>query len=384
MLCVVKVLTDSRRSYLPRFRPEPLAAQLELLTAIRFFAAFWVYAFHFWSWTGLPETPAWFVAGNGARGVDLFFVLSGFVIFHVYGRNVPGRSFDLGTFLWRRIARVYPMHLVMLLVWLTMLMSLAAMGISMGRQVTPWDMVASLLLIQSWNVTDGVPLNGVSWSVSAEMSVYLVFGLLTAFTAWASRWGLWLLILVASAILADQVARAYGYPGFMHPDWEFGGLRIFPSFALGVLTRMAADHIGPRLAGAIGIAALAGLVIALRAPGADYELLPLFAMLILAAARLSPLMRNAPGVRSLVYLGEISYSTYMLHSLFLVVALNLGPRLFTGWHDFPPIPVGLTLFAVILIASVISYHLIELPARRWLNGLWSRRRAGIRMAKEAR
>lgn len=355
------------------FRPAPLAQQLELLTAIRFFAALWVFAFHFWSWQDVPSTGIWRIAGSGARGVDLFFVLSGFVIFHVYGSKPVGRDFGFGRYMWRRFARIYPVHLVMLVIWLVMLLALAAVGFPLERQVTLRDVVATGLLVNSWGVTDGLILNGVSWSVSAEMTVYLAFGALMVFSGRTPGWIFWLAALIVSAVAAHLVARALGYDGFMHPTWDFGALRIFPSFALGALMRVAADHVGPRPAALIGAASLAGLFVAMQDPDAAYILLPLFAGLILAAARLSPVLGRAPGVGTLVYLGEISYSTYMVHTLILLLYINLGPRLFGFWGAVPITLHAVIVFLIILGASALSYRYIELPSRVWLNRKWSQR-----------
>lgn len=356
--------------------PPPLPADLPLLTAIRFFAAFWVFAFHAWSWLGLPATGIWRGAVTGARGVDLFFVLSGFVIYHVYGQHRAGRGFGFGRFVWRRFARVYPLHLVMLGVWLVLLLALAAVGFPLERGVTLRDVVASALLVQSWHLTDGLLLNGVAWSVSAEMSAYLAFGLVMLLCRRTPRWTFWVLALVVSGVLAHVVARMQGYVGFMHPTWDFGALRIMPSFALGVLTRLAADEVDERTAAVIGIGALVGLAVVIQDPAADYALLPLFAALILAAARLSPVLGKRRGMATLVYLGEISYSTYMVHTLILLLYANLGPRLAGGLWSAVPLSVHAAIaFAIILGASALSYRWIEQPSRRWLNSLWAARMA---------
>ncbi|SNT68912.1 Peptidoglycan/LPS O-acetylase OafA/YrhL, contains acyltransferase and SGNH-hydrolase domains [Paracoccus seriniphilus] len=354
-------------------RPPPLTGDLELLTTIRFFAALWVFSFHFWSWLGLPDTGLWRAAGSGARGVDLFFVLSGFVIFHVYGQSGTGRDFNFAKFMWRRFARVYPLHFVLLLVWLVFLVGLARIGVQLERSVTLWDLVASVLLIQSWHVTDGLLLNGVAWSVSAEMTAYLSFGLLMSVSRVPPGWKFWSVALATTAIVAHLVARSEGYPGFMHPTWDFGALRILPSFALGVLTRMVADHVGTRGASIVGGIALIGLFFVVQNPDAGYVLLPLFAGLILAAARLSHHLGRMPGVNLFVYLGEISYSTYMVHTLILLIYSNAGPRIFGFWDRVPMTLHAIIVFLIILAASSVSYHLIEKPARNWLNRRWSRR-----------
>src|ERR1051325_8120140 len=96
-------------------------AHIKPLTALRFFAAYWVVLYHYWpklatSWA----MPA--VLQKGYLGVELFFTLSGFILCHVYLSSVGDGRFKYGSFLWARLARVYPLHLA----------TLAGMGLMAG------------------------------------------------------------------------------------------------------------------------------------------------------------------------------------------------------------------------------------------------------------
>ncbi len=84
---------------------------LKPLTAMRFFAAMWVVAYHFTPSLGLGM-PA--LVGKGYLGVELFFVLSGFILSHVYMEAFGDRRFRYPDFLWARLARIFPVHLVTL------------------------------------------------------------------------------------------------------------------------------------------------------------------------------------------------------------------------------------------------------------------------------
>ncbi|MCH2910584.1 hypothetical protein K3V95_14790, partial [Listeria monocytogenes] len=78
------------------------------LTAIRYVAALWVVLYHHWSTaTGAPP-PA--LIAKGYLGVELFFILSGVILCHVYFDQACAGRFRYGAFLWARIARVYPLH----------------------------------------------------------------------------------------------------------------------------------------------------------------------------------------------------------------------------------------------------------------------------------
>ena len=84
---------------------------LKPLTAMRFFAAMWVVAFHFTPSLG-GGMPA--LVAKGYLGVELFFVLSGFILSHVYMESFGDRRFRYPDFLWARLARIYPVHLATL------------------------------------------------------------------------------------------------------------------------------------------------------------------------------------------------------------------------------------------------------------------------------
>ena len=86
-------------------RPE----NLKPLTTMRFFAAAWVVLYHYWPLLVAGEKPA--LVARGYLGVELFFVLSGFILSHVYLESFGARTFSYGRFLWARLARIYPVHL---------------------------------------------------------------------------------------------------------------------------------------------------------------------------------------------------------------------------------------------------------------------------------
>ena len=84
------------------------ARDIRPLTSLRFFAAMWVVAFHYWPNLSSVMPP---LVAKGYLGVELFFVLSGFILCHVYLDSVADGGFRYGSFLWARLARIYPLHL---------------------------------------------------------------------------------------------------------------------------------------------------------------------------------------------------------------------------------------------------------------------------------
>ncbi|OWV45985.1 hypothetical protein CDZ97_11955 [Mameliella alba] len=326
-----------------------LAADLRTLTAFRFFAAFWVFLFHVRVRIEPGTGLGWDIVENGARGVDFFFILSGFIIAHVYEGQITSGRFSLRRFLWKRFARIYPLHLAMLLIFL----ALAVLGNNRHDGV-----VASVLMLHSWALTEGLVLNGPSWTISAEMFAYLLFGLLAVrrYPTWAL-----LIALALSAVGVHLFALSLGETAFLHLTWDFGALRILPLFILGMVLRRIAPQVSMRLglvAGAVGLLTLP-LLAGQRDPG--YELLLPFCLLIVAGARLSEAPWLPTNSRVMVYLGEISYSTYMIHVLVIKACYDYAPKLGLATPGWPLVGV------IVIAGSALSYHLIERPARWFLN-----------------
>lgn len=327
---------------------QDIPVDLRTLTAFRFLAAVWVLLFHLDLRIDSPDTRFWALVENGARGVDFFFILSGFVLLHVYDRQIRAGTFSFRNYMRRRFARIYPLHLVMLLVFL----ALALAGGNSTEGTLP-----SLLLLHAWNVTDGLVLNGPSWTLSAEMFAYVVFGLIALRPI--PTWGL-LAALVLSAAIAHFVALWLERDAFIHLSWDFGIFRILPLFILGMLLRRLAPKITLRTAWALLVFGTS-LLVWLTQQDAGYEIILPFCCLILAGARLSDQAWLPTNSRVAVYLGEISYATYMVHIFAIALWFDYLPKL-----GLPILPLPLLGLAV-LVASSLSYHLIERPARRWLT-----------------
>ena len=133
-------------------------------------------------WFDLPVS-------HGYLWVEFFFALSGFILVHVYGSRV--RDFWKGKaflpFLQARLARLYPIHLVTLLSILVLIITLnqlSYMGGYLSIYHQPWapvntwpSFIASLFLVQGWNMFPWLTWNGASWFVSVEFLLCLLFPL---------------------------------------------------------------------------------------------------------------------------------------------------------------------------------------------------------------
>ncbi|KQN04305.1 hypothetical protein ASE78_17195 [Sphingomonas sp. Leaf25] len=297
--------------------------------------------------------------------VDVFFAISGFVLGHVYADQV-GRGFRYGLFLQKRVARLLPLHVVTLGFYV-------ALGLLMFVGIKPdsanrfdWScLVPNLLLVHGWGVCRAVSFNTPSWSISAEMAMYLLFPLFVML----ARPGRGLLLLVLAAVAIALLELWSTYPGAQY--WllrasQGGALRAVPSFLFGLALHARRDWLMrlpvPALAAGLSAAAF------LAALFSNIAYLPLLLIGYCWVASMVALDVQKRTGRLLTMAGrggELTYSLYMLHMPVATVMMTLAKRVL---HLGSVATIGwlFVMFAVLWIASSISYRWFEMPARRWL------------------
>ncbi len=303
--------------------------------------------------------------------VDVFFVISGFVITAQYLGRV-GSARDIGRFLWRRLARIYPLHLATLAFYVAIALLVAGGYVRVdnpGRYALS-DVPAQVLLLHA---IDGQRLtfNFPSWSLSAEMVCYLLFPLMAlAGLRWPAA-------VIASAIVVALVLTLYcaisGAPPW--PDWinKGGALRALPAFLLGVALHLYRDRMARLPLGVALLPAFLAFIFlgwALH-PLAVLALVYLVAIAAVAAdeeSRLSPLSRLGVGRWA-----HLTYSSYMLHMPVATFVVTVAGRFLP---QTPAMRVALVVLAAVLLifVSIASYRLFEEPVRRRLNAVLDRHR----------
>ena len=193
--------------------PSSAAQYVPALTGIRALAALLVLGMHTEQNVpaGLDSLLPFFA--RGYLGVDFFFVLSGFIITHVYFASLasPSRS-AVQIFLWHRLIRLYPVHITVL-AGLVAIVSLAhAAGFTFNNpQEWQWnELLWQLTLLHAWGVTASPGWNAPSWSISAEWFAYLLFPLLAPALVWVRERGFALLIAVAALAATGLAAPIAG------------------------------------------------------------------------------------------------------------------------------------------------------------------------------
>jgi peptidoglycan/LPS O-acetylase OafA/YrhL len=367
---------------------------LTSLTPLRGIAALLVAIFHF------EEVGARFLSSEysmfirkGYLMVDLFFILSGFIMLHVYGstfqKNISRKGF--GHFLVARFARIYPLHLFTLLV-------LVAIFYLTGAKANPVNDPAAipshLFLLHSFGLNQIFTWNVPSWSISAEWWAYMVFPplvvLLTRYRK-ATNLGMALFAVLAYLSVVYLLPRTNLFaPGMPAPQdlnvtYDYGFLRGLAGFVTGMLTyELFTQAAVRRLFGRnlTGLLVLAGTALLLHLGVNDLLYIPVFAGLVLCLAANSGKVKDTFNNRPLQFLGTISYSVYLTHifALFWVAE----PMLIAGGYDYKgpgslTIPFGAGLLycgaylLVVLLMSTLTYYTIEKPCRNWLNRQWTRR-----------
>lgn len=351
--------------------------KLNQLAGLRGICAWWVVFFHSLSlMEGAMPAPLARFLSHGYLAVDLFFLLSGFVIFLSYHASLT-KNFphSIGKFYWNRFTRIYPLHIVMLGGYLLLFAAytfLSNSGTAPSRY-TWTSFFQSMFLVHMWIGNNELTWNVPSWSISSEWFVYLFFPLM-AFGLRKIRGGVpvHLLTIIASAVLLHLIYVASGIESLGSGVARMALIRTLLEFLMGVLVgSLYVNHKDflekSRGAALAGFLALCVLYVGTGLP--DHTLIPLaFALLIAYLSVTTSWATAALSRPTLVYLGEISYSTYMVHYLVydLLKAGFVSPS-----GQVNQLYVWLS-FVVVFILSVVLHHLIDSPSQRYFRRLSAR------------
>jgi peptidoglycan/LPS O-acetylase OafA/YrhL len=364
--------------------PSPPRAEILSLTGMRAFAALWVLLYHLNPEVRAvldPSGPGVFLfkalTKSGYLGVDLFFILSGFIISYNYGGKFPKLEFRAwGDFLWMRLARVWPVHVTVLLAYVAVLLvtQLAPLQAAAPWRFSPAAFVSNLFLVQAWSIPTVLSWNEPAWSVSCEWLAYLLFPLLWLSPLSRLRAGRALFVSIVLLLAVALFCELAGFKGTA----AYGIPRLAGGFAAGCCVyRMYSLGFGSGWNWAVLTPLLLGLVLAVSAVLLHFELFafgatPLLGLLLLGIAYQRCHVSRFLGSHPLRFLGAASYSIYMVHELCTLALRRLLPvdRLGEAYGLLVP---GAWLL-VIFMTGIALFLFVERPCRDFMRAL--RRRAG--------
>lgn len=366
-----------------------------VLDSLRGVCAIMVALFHFRANSHIEDLA---LIRNSWLFVDFFFVLSGFVIAENYRERLASGKVSFGTFIWLRFARLYPLHLFMLSLFVITEFAISIAYQNMGADRTPFTegrslalLPENLFLLQSLGVS-GVPSwNIPAWSISAEFWTYMIFAVLLLLGPMTRKiWPLLTLILAPAAILLF-------HQGSLALEYDGGILRCLFGFGIGSLVSQFSLHQKTKHIGAGGmeiplVALLLGFICFAPEWRITFFAPLLFAITLIIFARGAGHVSKFLKHQIFLLLGALSYSIYMVHTYLharmknvAVIAekvtnqsyfIDAESRFFgpTAWAGDIFVLIALTLT---IAASYITWRYIEMPSQTYLRGLaFSKRQKG--------
>lgn len=357
----------------------PKRGEIKSLTGIRGVAACYVMLYHFAA--GFGPGPVKEFTQHGYISVDLFFVLSGFVMALTYAksfRSAPSAG-EYGKFLYSRIARVYPLYLIAILVAFTVY-KLQGLGPTITG---PKVLALNLLLVQAWGF--GQSLVGQSWSISTEFGAYFIFPFVVGAIIFGRPVWRWVAVLFSVATMLFVTSRTAAQLLQVGTDrtWRSGPLDIFgpgtaypllrclAGFTVGILAYSLATN-GPTIPMAarryLGDVLGLAIFVLLFVHNSDLLIELLFVPLVIMLTFPHGLVERVLSHGFVHWLGVISYSIYLIHE-YVHDLLKEPVRGFAAARHLgnPSAIHGAITMVVTVFAGAVTYYAIEQPARNLLR-----------------
>lgn len=353
---------------------KPIRAEIVSLTSLRGFLATWIVVYHFWNdvlrlfpWAELLSP----IVQVGHMAVPAFFMLSGFVLTYNYAHDFQRLNAATAIrFLGLRLARIYPVHLATLLVVFTMVWVSSRLGYQLtDTGYTTRDFVRNLFLIHTWVGDFQLNWNYPSWSISSEWFAYLLFpfvasGLLRWLTT-SSRAIVFCIVMLCSSIATMLYWRPW-------PFYEL--ILVVPTFLVGAAICQVFRNRPERRVALVSrflpemLVLVIGISCFLMSPAIVTTLLLCgFCGLIMSLVWVGR-VHIMWSMRPAVFLGNVSYSLYMSHTLAQKLLYRLLPSSrFEASEAVTKIGVLLVYCGLVIVCCLVTYYMVESPCRQILK-----------------
>lgn len=349
---------------------------IDSLTSLRFFAALGVFLHHLGilnnSDSPFVKTLARYFF-NGYSGVTFFYILSGFIISYSFNRHKISGEYDSKDFIVFRISRLFPVHLLTLATFIyTFNIIDIPQGVATAKLLSNIFLVQAIIPIQDYYFA----FNPVSWSISCELLFYIAFVFLVRF-----RTKYLIAFLTISLLL--NVFFAASPIGYFSSHWF---LYINPFFRLsdfiiGMLfcRWFLASNFQPsvRMCSVFEVLSLFSLILTVYVAtnyihnmNFKYDLLFIPCMFLIVATFsfnngvVSRFLSN----KFLKFLGESSFSFYMIHFIFVS---KLNELLLPSPNNTKELVTYILIaFICSLLSSMLMFKLFELPINKFIRNKW--------------
>ncbi|MEN8899006.1 MAG: acyltransferase [Nonlabens sp.] len=350
---------------------------LKPLTSLRFLFALMVFVSHLdflkTSSTSWLRSIYKDVLSHGYIGVSFFFILSGFILTHVYESKLNGTKNKKKNFFIARLARIYPLHVATFIIAIPLMFwgqEINGKGLLLG--------LSNISLTQSYLPIKELyfSFNGPSWSICCEVLFYLCFPFLLSLFKRLEKGKYYFTVLLAISIII--------LPHFIQEKWHHGLFYIHPlfrlvDFILGIILFGLFKELKSKQA-LVDFTKLECLAIAifvlfftLRNYVTETSLYSVFywipmMMIILVFAFQKGKISKLLSHKTAIWLGEISFGFYMLHHLIMRFFLLGNGRYEVLNNDYMIIALLLTTS---IIAAGISHKFFEVPMNKWIRKKWN-------------
>ncbi|CAM3868693.1 acyltransferase family protein [Litorimonas haliclonae] len=340
--------------------------------------------------------------------LDMFFAFSGFLMFTLYRNHLSG-SAQAKSFIGKRFARLYPLHLFTFgLFFAFAVFRLWAHKVGLAThepgEVLPfspeaadnwWSAFTNLTLTHSMGLNDSLSFNAPSWTISVEFFAYFVFA---GMMLWAPPKKLWHFGLMALGV-AGAYAALYNLKPNMDITYDYGFLRCLGGFFTGVLGAWAFAKVKAhqeaspkpmtlKTASALEVTYLVVCSVFIYFSGGILQFFaaPLIFGFVVLFALDGGYISKFMGLPVFRYLAKISYSVYMNHFFLAIIFGVVGTRLFPGivsGGDGAGLAGDLYLIpylAVVIVMSHLTYHYIEVPGGKWIGNRLKARKTSVQNA----
>ena len=349
------------------------------INAFRGFASLYVVFYHLRNYTDFDWFGMFPPLRFGYIGVDFFFILSGLIVSHVYlQKSSTGGADFWKKFIWYRIARLFPVHLlVMILMLLAAIVPPSLAGIEPELDAQAYkDWFLLTFLVRQWTLPADYAWNSPAWSVSAELFAYIiVFPLIAYFTRGnISRSNGIMLAMIGAMLLLFMIwstgtvnVKAYAGPLIRVTGGFVLGSGLYLILSSLPMIREWDQYLCFSLAGMVLILLIAP---ALGEAGLPVDMILIAALVVtisctyLANGRTSAWL-SRPG---LFWLGEVSFALYLCHIPMMRVCRHMADRL--DWDR------GFWFGMLCVLASIgaahLLYRLVEIPTRQLMRDWYVR------------